>query len=170
MIFHQTLFIPHVSFKNVQKINQLHEQDPKSCSSWSIWEANVFFVNVNVSELLRKVLVASTNHSYVRSVGSLLVLTASVRPELYQTENVHTRDRNECLWEQTVWTLLLQVSVVLLSACVLSACYYLSDQLSVTVESHQHSTQTNGPRLIPVLFCWKKRLVDKTQGNLTTNL
>lgn len=88
-------------FKNVQTINQLHEQDPvkkiKSCSSWSIWEANVFFVNVNVSELLRKVLVASPNHSYVRSVGSLLVLTASVRPELYQTENFHIRDRNVCL-------------------------------------------------------------------------
>lgn len=83
--------------KMCKKINQLQEQDPKSCSSWSIWEANVFFVNVNVSELLRKVLVASPNHSYVRSVWSLLVLTASVHPELYQTENVHIRDRNECL-------------------------------------------------------------------------
>lgn len=66
-------------FKNVQTINQLHEQDPvkkiKSCSSWSIWEANVFFVNVNVSELLRKVLVVSTNQ-----ISRVVACSDRVRP------------------------------------------------------------------------------------------
>lgn len=106
MIFHPTLFILCVSFKNVQK----------NLTNYTNKILNPVLLAASGKPTSFLSTPASLNFSErrrwrqpTRSVGSLLVLTASVRPELYQTENVHIGDRKVCLWEQTVWTLLLQV-------------------------------------------------------------